>query len=304
MLLLFQRKKGVWTLNNYDLAELRKYIDWTPFFSSWQLSGRYPQILKDPVVGIEAKNLWDDAQKMLDQLIAEKWIKANAVIGLFPANSDMDDIIIYTDESRKEILMRVHHLRQQVVKAKGQSNYCLSDFVAPVESGKMDYVGGFAVTAGLEIENKVREFEKAHDDYSAILLKSLADRFAEAFAERMHERIRKEWWGFVPEEKLGNDELIAEGYRGIRPAPGYPACPDHTEKTLLFDILNATEEAGIILTESMAMYPAASVSGWYFSHPDSKYFPVSGIDRDQLEDYAQRKGMTVREAERWLGPLL
>lgn len=298
------RTKGVWTLKNYDLAELRKYIDWTPFFSSWQLSGRYPQILKDPIVGIEAKKLWNDAQKMLDQLIAEKWIKANAVVGLFPANSDMDDIIIYTDESRKEVLMRVHHLRQQVMKASGQSNYCLSDFVAPVESGKADYIGGFAVTAGLEIENKVREFEKMHDDYSAILLKALADRFAEAFAERMHERMRKEWWGFVPEEKLGNDELIAEKYRGIRPAPGYPACPDHTEKTLLFDLLNATEDAGIILTESMAMYPAASVSGWYFSHPDSKYFPVSGIDRDQLEDYAARKGMTVREAERWLGPLL
>jgi 5-methyltetrahydrofolate--homocysteine methyltransferase len=298
------KKKGVWVLEDYDLSELRNYIDWTPFFSSWQLSGHYPQIFQDPLVGDEAKKLWDDAQKMLDKLIAEKWIRANAVIGLFPANSDVDDIIIYKDENRKDVLMRVHHLRQQVIKTAGQFNYCLSDFVAPVESGKVDYVGGFAVTAGLDIEDKVKEFEKAHDDYSAILLKALADRFAEAFAERMHERMRKEWWGFVPEEKLANDELIAESYQGIRPAPGYPACPDHTEKTLLFDLLNATEDAGIILTESMAMYPAASVSGWYFSHPDSKYFPVSGIDQDQLEDYALRKGMTMREAERWLGPLL
>jgi len=298
------KKKGVWTLIDYDLSELRQYIDWTPFFSSWQLTGHYPQIFNDPIVGKEAKNLWDDAQKMLDQMIAGKWIKANAVIGLFPANSVMDDVILYTDESRSEILMRVHHLRQQVIKAPGQSNFCLSDFVAPVESGKLDYIGGFAVTAGLDIENKVKEFEKAHDDYSAILLKALADRFAEAFAERMHERMRKEWWAFVPEEKLANEELIEEKYRGIRPAPGYPACPDHTEKTLLFELLNATDDAGIILTESMAMYPAASVSGWYFSHPDSKYFPVSGIDKDQLEDYAQRKGMTMREAERWLGPLL
>ncbi len=298
------KKTGIWTLKDYDLAELREYIDWTPFFSSWQLSGHYPQILKDPVVGKEAKNLWDDAQKMLDKMVAEKWIKANAVIGLFPAHSDMDDIIIYTDEGRDNVLMTVHHLRQQVVKAPGQPNYCLSDFVAPVESGKRDYIGGFAVTSGLEIEEKVKAFEKVHDDYSAILLKALADRFAEAFAERMHERVRKEWWGFVPDEKLGNDELIAESYQGIRPAPGYPACPDHTEKTLLFDLLNASDETGIILTESMAMYPAASVSGWYFSHPESKYFPVSGIDKDQLEDYALRKGMTMREAERWLGPLL
>lgn len=298
------KKPGVQVFKNYDLAELRKYIDWTPFFSSWQLTGKYPQIFKDPVVGKEAKKLWNDAQVMLDKIISENWITANAVVGLFPANSDMDDIIIYSDESRKKILMRVHHLRQQVIKTAGQSNYCLSDFVSPVESGKADYIGGFAVTAGINIEDKVKEFEKAHDDYSAILLKALADRFAEAFAERMHERIRKEWWGFVPDEHLENDELIDESYRGIRPAPGYPACPDHTEKTLLFELLNATEEAGIILTESMAMYPAASVSGWYFSHPESKYFPVSGIDKDQLEDYAQRKGMTMREAERWLGPLL
>jgi 5-methyltetrahydrofolate--homocysteine methyltransferase len=214
------KRSGMWAMKDYDLAELRQYIDWTPFFSSWQLTGKYPQIFKDPVVGHEAKKLFDDAQKMLDQLIAEKWITANAVVGLFPANSDMDDIILYKDESRNEVLMKVHHLRQQVVKAPGQSNYCLSDFVAPVESGKEDYIGGFAVTAGLDIENKIKEFEKTHDDYSAILLKALADRFAEAFAERMHERMRKEWWAFTPEETFDNEALIEENYRGIRPCSG------------------------------------------------------------------------------------
>lgn len=297
-------KTGTWSLNNYNLSELREYIDWTPFFQSWQLTGRYPQILKDPIVGLAATNLWNDAQNMLDQIIAERWITANAVIGLFPANSDMDDIIIYGDESRKDVLMHVHHLRQQVTKTTGQYNYSLSDFVAPVDSGKVDYVGAFAVTAGLDIENKVKEFEAANDDYRAILLKSLADRFAEAFAERMHQRMRTEWWGYAPEEILDAEALIDETYRGIRPAPGYPACPDHTEKVLLFDLLKVNGQAGIILTESMAMYPAASVSGWYFSHPESKYFPVTGIDKDQVEDYAKRKGMSLEEAERWLGPLL
>ena len=200
--------------------------------------------------------------------------------------------------------MDLHHLRQQVEKAPGQPNYCLSDFIAPAESGKQDYIGGFAVTAGLEIEDKVKEFEAVHDDYHAILLKALADRFAEAFAERMHERMRKEWWGFASDENLDNNTLIAEGYRGIRPAPGYSACPDHTEKALLFELLDVPAQAGITLTESMAMYPAASVSGWYFSHPESKYFAVSGIDRDQLEDYARRKGMSIPQMERWLSPLL
>jgi len=209
-----------------------------------------------------------------------------------------------TAQQPGDLLMRVHHLRQQVEKAPGQPNYCLSDFVAPVESGKQDYIGGFAVTAGLEIEDKVKEFEAVHDDYHAILLKALADRFAEAFAERMHERMRKEWWGFATDENLDNNTLIAEGYRGIRPAPGYSACPDHTEKALLFELLDVPAQAGITLTESMAMYPAASVSGWYFSHPESKYFAVSGIDRDQLEDYAQRKGMSIPQMERWLSPLL
>jgi len=297
-------KTGVWALKDYDLGELRKYIDWTPFFSSWQLAGKYPEILKDPIVGHEAKKLFDDAQAMLDKIIEGKWIVANAVVGLFPAHSDIDDVIIYADESRTEVRERVHHLRQQVEKAPGQPNYCLSDFIAPAESGKQDYIGGFAVTAGLEIEDKVKEFEAVHDDYHAILLKALTDRFAEAFAERMHERMRKERWGFATDENLDNNTLIAEGYRGIRPAPGYSACPDHTEKALLFELLDVPAQAGITLTESMAMYPAASVSGWYFSHPESKYFAVSGIDRDQLEDYARRKGMSIPQMERWLSPLL
>ena len=298
------KRTGVWSLHNYDLSELRKYIDWTPFFQSWQLAGRYPEILKDPVVGKEATQLWNDAQEMLDKMITEKWIRANAVLGIFPANSDMDDILVFTDERRDSVHKRIHHLRQQVLKAKGQPNYCLSDFVAPVESGKVDYVGAFAVTTGLDVDKKVKEFEADHDDYHAILLKSLADRLAEAFAERMHERIRKEWWGYAENEKLSNDQLISEVYAGIRPAPGYPACPDHTEKAALFELLNVNGSDGIQLTESMAMFPAASVSGWYFSHPESKYFPVTGIDRDQLEEYATRKGMTIQEAQRWLSPLL
>ncbi len=305
------QQQGVWAFDDYPLDELRPYIDWTPFFQSWQLAGKYPDIFKDPIVGKEAQRLYDDAQQMLDQLIAEKWIRAAVVIGIFPANSEGDDIVIAplapkspNGDLKEKKAMRLHHLRQQVVKAPGQPNFCLSDFVAPVESGKEDYIGGFAVTAGLGIETKVKEFEAVHDDYHAILLKALADRFAEALAERMHERVRKEWWGYASDELLSNNQLIDESYSGIRPAPGYPACPDHTEKALLFELLNVPDKAGITLTESMAMYPAASVSGWYFSHPESKYFAVSGIDRDQLEDYAERKGMTVVEMERWLSPLL
>ena len=308
-------RTGLWALNDYDLKELREYIDWTPFFQSWQLAGKYPEIFNDEVVGHEAKKLFKDAQEMLDQLIAEKWIRASAVVGIFPANSFVDDIIIHAPsalgrqslfprEGDPSASLRLHHLRQQVVKAPGQPNYCLSDFIAPVESGKADYIGGFAVTAGLGIEKKVKEFESVHDDYHAILLKALADRFAEALAERMHERMRKEWWGYDSNEQLSNEQLIDESYMGIRPAPGYPACPDHTEKALLFELLDVPSQAGITLTESMAMYPAASVSGWYFSHPESKYFAVSGIGRDQLEDYAERKGMQVTEMERWLSPLL
>ena len=304
-------KQGVWAFENYPLDELRPYIDWTPFFQSWQLAGKYPAIFEDPIVGKEAQRLYDDAQAMLDQIITEKWIRAAAVVGIFPAQADGDDILLDNPYSLAPLLpsdhkkkLRLHHLRQQIIKAPGQPNFCLSDFIAPVDSDKPDYIGAFAVTAGLGIEKKVKEFESVHDDYHAILLKALADRFAEALAERMHERVRKEWWGYASAEHFTNSQLIDESYAGIRPAPGYPACPDHTEKALLFDLLEVPQRAGITLTESMAMYPAASVSGWYFSHPDSKYFAVSGIDRDQLEDYAQRKGMEVKEMERWLSPLL
>lgn len=298
------RRTGVWYELDYDLNELRRYIDWTPFFQSWQLAGKFPEILQDPLVGQEAQRLYDDANAMLDSIIAEKWITANAALGIWPAQREGDDIKIFHPENEEKALHKVYHLRQQVEKAPGQPNFCLSDFIAPAGTAFQDYIGGFAVTAGLNIEDQVKKFESSFDDYKAIMLKALADRFAEAFAERMHERIRKEWWGFSQEENLDNAQLIKEEYRGIRPAPGYPACPDHTEKQNLFELLKATENAGIVLTESMAMYPAASVSGWYFSHPQSKYFPVSGIERDQLIDYAKRKNKSVEEMERWLSPLL
>jgi 5-methyltetrahydrofolate--homocysteine methyltransferase len=242
---------------------------------------------------------------MLDKLIAEKWFSASAVLGFFPANSAHDDDLeIYADESRKETIAKLHHLRQQREKAEGQPNNSLADFIAPKESGKSDYIGGFAVTAGLGIEPQVKSFEEANDDYSAILLKALADRFAEAFAEYLHEQVRKNYWGYAADEKWNNEELIDEKYQGIRPAPGYPACPDHTEKRTLFQLLDVEKRVGISLTESCAMYPAASVSGWYLSHPESKYFGLGNIEKDQVESYAERKGMTVDEAEKWLMPVL
>jgi 5-methyltetrahydrofolate--homocysteine methyltransferase len=237
-------------------------------------------------------------------LIDEKWLQANAVIGLWPANSVGDDIEIYTDETRTQVLETVHNLRQQNKKAAGQANYCLSDFVAPKSSGIADYIGGFAVTTGLGIEEHVARFEANHDDYSAIMLKALADRLAEAFAERLHQRVRQEFWGYASNETLSNEELITEKYRGIRPAPGYPACPDHTEKGLLFQLLDASKQTGISLTESYAMYPTAAVSGWYFGHPESKYFGLGKINRDQVEEYAQRKNMSLEDTERWLSPVL
>lgn len=295
---------GVKALENYDLAELAKYIDWTPFFATWELYGKYPAILEDAVVGDEARKVLADAQKMLQQIIDEKWLTANAVVGIWPAAADGDDIEIYTDETRSTILKKVHHLRQQNKKTAGQSNYCLSDFVAPKGSEVNDYIGGFAVTAGIGIEEHVARFEANHDDYSAIMLKALADRLAEAFAERLHQRFRMEFWGYASDETLSNDELITEKYRGIRPAPGYPACPDHTEKGLLFEILQASQLTGISLTESYAMYPTAAVSGWYFGHPESKYFGLGKIEKDQVEDYARRKGYTFDEMERWLSPVL
>jgi 5-methyltetrahydrofolate--homocysteine methyltransferase len=295
---------GLKVFGDYSLGEIARRIDWTPFFLAWELHGRYPGILEDQVVGEEARKLFQDARQMLDRIIAEKWISARAVIGLFPANSVGDDIEIYTDESRTRVAMTCHTLRQQHEKPAGKPNLALADFVAPKDSGVKDYLGAFAVTAGIGIDRRVAEYERNHDDYSAIMLKALADRLAEAFAELMHERVRREFWGYAREEALSNEDLIAEKYRGIRPAPGYPACPDHTEKGPLFELLRAPENAGITLTESFAMLPAASVSGFYFAHPEAAYFAVGKIGRDQVEDYARRKGMTLAEAEKWLAPIL
>ncbi|WP_458316318.1 methionine synthase [Mycolicibacterium brisbanense] len=291
---------GVREFHDYDLAELREYIDWQPFFNAWEMKGRFPDILNNPATGETARKLYDDAQEMLDTLIKEKWLTANGVIGFFPANAVGDDIEVYTDETRSEVLTTLHNLRQQGEHRDGIPNRSLGDFVAPKETGLPDYVGAFAVTAGLGSQDKITEFKAALDDYSAILLESLADRLAEAFAERMHERVRKEFWGYQPDEQLDNEELIGEKYVGIRPAPGYPACPEHTEKTTLFSLLDVTKRTGIELTESMAMWPGAAVSGWYFSHPQSQYFVVGRLAQDQVADYAKRKGWTLQEAERWL----
>ncbi|MBI2313049.1 MAG: methionine synthase [Betaproteobacteria bacterium] len=295
---------GLKQFRDYPLADLVPFIDWTPFFQTWELSGRYPKILQDEVVGEAARNLFSDAQAMLKQILAEKWLTASAVIGLFPANSlNGDDIEIYSDTSRMKVAMTWHNLRQQNVKAPDQPNRCLADYVAPRASGVEDYIGAFAVTAGIGIEERVEAFEERHDDYSAIMLKALADRLAEAFAEHLHYRVRREFWGYAKEEAFDSDALVAEQYRGIRPAPGYPACPDHTEKGALFALLRAPE-VGITLTESYAMLPTAAVSGFYFSHPESAYFAVGKVDRDQVEDYARRKGWTLEQAERWLAPVL
>ena len=292
---------GLKTFRDYPLAEIAARIDWTPFFQAWELHGKYPRILDDALVGEEARKLFHDAQTMLARIIDEKWLRANAVIGLFPANRVGDDIEFYRDETRSQTVMVYHALRQQMEKPPGRPNLCLADFIAPKESGVKDYAGAFAVTAGIGIDARVAEFEKSHDDYNAILLKALADRLAEAFAELMHERVRREFWGYAQDEGLTNEQLIAEEYRGIRPAPGYPACPDHTEKGPLFELLQAPENAGITLTENFAMLPTAAVSGLYFSHPESSYFAVAKIERDQVEDYARRKGWDMATAERWLG---
>ena len=291
---------GLKVINDFPLATLAKYIDWTPFFQTWEMAGSYPKILNDQVVGVEARKLFNDAQAMLKLIIDEQWLSARAVIGFFPANSDGDDVVVYTDESRSQKRETLHHLRQQNVKAPGRPNYCLSDFIAPIDSGKADYIGGFAVTTGIGIEEKLQQFEQDHDDYSSIMLKALADRLAEAFAEYMHEAVRKDYWGYAEDEAHDAEQLINEAYQGIRPAPGYPACPDHTEKAKLFELLNVTENTSIELTESFAMYPASAVSGWYFSHPQSQYFNVGKIDKDQLQDYARRKGIAEEVAERWL----
>jgi 5-methyltetrahydrofolate--homocysteine methyltransferase len=295
---------GITIFKQIDLAEVRNYIDWNPFFIAWQLKGKYPSIFDDKEVGSEAKKLYNDANQMLDKIIAEKWLKANAVIGLFPANSVGDSIEVYADEKREQVIAEFHMLRQQSQKRRGQPNKALSDYIAPKETGKADYIGGFAVTAGIGIEKIIEKFEKQHDDYNKILIKSLADRLAEALAEMMHKKVRKQYWGYCSDENLDNEDLIKENYSGIRPAPGYPANPDHTEKLTLFDLLEVEKNTGIKLTESFAMYPAASVSGLYFSHPESEYYTVGKIGKDQVLDYQKRKGMSVAEVERWLSPNL
>lgn len=289
---------------NFDLNIIREYIDWTPFFQTWMLKGKYPRIFENETIGKEAKKLFDDANKMLDEVIQKNLLQANGVVGLYPANSVGDDIEVYTDETRNEVKTVFHCLRQQGKKGTGIPNLSLADFVAPKDSGKIDYVGGFAVTGGLGIEPLIEKYEKDHDDYNSIMIKAIADRLAEAFAEAMHAKVRKELWAYAKNETLDNESLIKESYQGIRPAPGYPACPDHTEKPILFDLLNAQEETGIILTESMAMYPASSVSGLYFMHEEAKYFGLGKIEKDQVQDYAKRKGMTLEETEKWLSPNL
>ncbi len=297
-------KLGVQVFDNYSLKELSSYIDWTPFFSSWQMKGKYPDIFEDKILGVEAKKLFDDAQGLLKQIIDGKWLTARAVIGLFPANAvNDDDIEVYANDDRAEIQTMLRNLRQQREKAKGQPNISLTDFIAP-KSTANDYIGAFAVTTGIGIEEHVKRFEAEHDDYNAIMLKALADRFAEAFAECMHQRVRKEFWAYTTDETLTNEQLISEKYQGIRPAPGYSACPEHTEKQTLFELLDVTNNIGILLTESCAMYPAASVSGWYYGNSESKYFGLGQISKDQVQDYAERKEMSFEATEKWLSPSL
>jgi len=294
---------GVKTIVLEDLEVLKNYIDWTPFFQTWELAGRYPDILVDEIVGEEAIRLFEDAEKMLNQLVSEKWFIAKGVLGIFEAQSTPeDDILVY--DSNANIIQKFSMLRQQNKKAEGQANYCLSDFIAPVDSGKKDFIGAFAVATGFGIEAHLEKFAASHDDYSSIMLKALADRLAEAFAEYLHAELRKHYWGYANDENLSNEELIKEKYKGIRPAPGYPACPDHTEKLKIWELLKVEENAGIKLTESLAMLPVSAVSGWYFAHPDSRYFGLGKIKEDQLANYAIRKGMDLEEMKRWLSPNL
>jgi 5-methyltetrahydrofolate--homocysteine methyltransferase len=295
---------GTRGFDDFPVAELVDYIDWTPFFTTWELTGKFPAILDDAKYGATARALYDDARAMLRKIVNERWFTARGVVGFWPANADGDDIHIYADEARTAPVATIHTLRQQLAKREGRHNTALADFIAPRDSGIADYIGAFAVTAGIGEDDIAERFKRANDDYSSILCKALADRLAEAFAERLHQRVRKEFWAYEPHENLGPADLIAEQYRGIRPAPGYPAQPDHTEKSTLFRLLDAERAAGITLTENFAMWPGASVSGLYFSHPQSHYFGVGKIERDQVEDYARRKGWTVAEAERWLAPIL
>lgn len=294
-------KPGIHIFDDFDVAILRQYIDWTPFFMTWSLVGKYPTIFQHEEVGEEAKRLFEDANELLDRVEREGLLKARGMCGLFPAASVGDDIEVYADETRTDVVKVLRNLRQQTEKPKG-FNYCLSDYIAPKESGKHDWIGAFAVTGGIGERELADEYKAQGDDYNAIMIQAVADRLAEAFAEYLHERVRKEIWGYAADEDLSNDDLIREKYQGIRPAPGYPACPEHTEKGPLWELLNVEENIGMTLTSSYAMYPGASVSGWYFSHPDSRYFAIAQIQEDQLESYADRKGWDRIEAEKWLGP--
>jgi 5-methyltetrahydrofolate--homocysteine methyltransferase len=295
---------GVRVLEDYSIEELVGYIDWSPFFATWELNGKYPAILDDAKYGAAARSLFQDAQAMLRRIASERWFRASAVFGFWPANADGDDVLVYGDETRTKPIAVLHTLRQQLTRREGRANVALADFVAPRASGLADHIGAFMVTAGLGEDDVAERFKQANDDYSSIMVKALADRLAEAFAERLHQRVRREFWAYAPDETLGSTELIGETYRGIRPAPGYPAQPDHSEKATLFKLLDGEQRIGVKLTESFAMWPGASVCGLYFSHPDSHYFGVGKIERDQVEDYARRKGWTVAEAEKWLAPVL
>jgi 5-methyltetrahydrofolate--homocysteine methyltransferase len=295
---------GITILNDYSLEEIRKYIDWTPFFTAWELKGKYPAILTDPVYGTEASKLFNDANILLDEIIKNKSLQANGMTGLYPANSVGDDIEIYSNDSRKSVLTVLHTIRQQAQKSGSAPNLALSDFIAPKESGIKDYIGAFAVTAGIGIEKLITEFENNHDDYSSIMVKAIADRLAEAFAEYLHRKVRTDYWGYQPDENLENEELIKEKYKGIRPAPGYPAQPDHTEKLIIFDLLQVEKNTSVKLTENLAMYPAASICGLYFANPDAQYFNTGKIAEDQVLDYQKRKGMSLQEIEKWLAPIL
>jgi 5-methyltetrahydrofolate--homocysteine methyltransferase len=298
------RQPGLVSLKNYPLEKLVSCIDWAPFFQTWDLAGKYPDILEDAVVGEAARNVMKEGREMLERVVKGRWVTASGVFGLWPASSVGDDIEIYADEKRERVLMTWHNLRQQNQKPPGNPNQGLADFIAPKDSGIADYIGAFAVTGGIGIDAKLKEFAAKNDDYSAIMLKAIADRLAEAFAEHLHHRVRTEYWGYAGDERLSIEDLVAEKYAGIRPAPGYPACPDHTEKSDLFKLLAADRNAGMVLTESFAMLPTASVSGFYFSHPQSRYFAIGKIERDQVADYAHRKGMDIVQAERWLAPAL
>ena len=298
------KKLGLTVFRNYKLKELVDYFDWKPFFSAWQLYGNYPQILNDKKAGVAAKDLLQDARDMITRIVKEGWITANAVISFWPANSNKDDIEIYKDESRKEVCSVLYTLRQQMSKESGRANLALSDFIGPKDKKIRDYIGAFAVTAGIDMEKKSSEFKKNNDDYGSIMLSAICDRFAEAFAERLHERVRKEFWGYAEDEKLNSQDLISEQYQGIRPAPGYPACPDHSEKSSLFQLLDVEKNTGIKLTENFAMWPAASICGYYFSHPKSSYFGVGKLNKDQVSDYATRKQKSLKYVERWLQPNL